>query len=144
MMLREYLNHNPVVATVAVIFALLLALGVLTLILRGPAEGVTPTVYYVDLETGDVFAGASTSPPPESPAGHEAAQAYMFSCNGCDDDQQRFLGYAVKAPPPRGIPGEAAVSQDLRRWFAWDDERAAAIQTVRCPDGSRPQRCGPE
>jgi hypothetical protein len=66
-----------------------------------PQPRVSSDVYYLDLGTGQLFADdAAAIAPIDAPSGTGAGvRAYVFSCNDCSDEQQRFTGWLERHIP---------------------------------------------
>ena len=151
--MREWLNKNPMVAGVLAIVVLGAALSVLVMTTMG-GRGRLPDpmdVYYMDLQTGDIFIARSDEREPTSPVGNRGARATVYSCESCADEQTLFVGYVerflsddeVRGPMPESERYQ--VSEDGRRWFTEESDQGARITSPpRCEDGSWARPCSPQ
>ena len=163
MQIREWMNQNSAVVTVAALALLILALVLLFSQCRsgGVPQG-TGEAYYYDTETGDYFVGDATAVPPiTSQAGNPAVRAHLFTCGDCANEGERFVGYyekysdsakqAIEADPESMAAYEAYIqgrlfSRDGSRWVpAESPEGYEIMQSLECSDGSTDdlQYCAP-
>lgn len=99
MSLRDAMNQRPAVtAGVALLLVATAALLVYLFQSSGgrPLHGVPEQAYFLDTETGTVFADSFTAEPPVTPPGKSEAtgvRLHMFACGSCEDESKHFKGY---------------------------------------------------
>lgn len=148
MKLRDWMNNNSAVVTVGAVVILILSLGYI--VWSSKSGGYGPRVidvYYYDLNTNKLFTAKSDQIPPietesgpvqgsNAPAG---VRAYVFACNDCSDEADRFIGWlemytpdakAILSQPPAETPEQAA-EREQRQYEVWESG-----QLVRAPDGT--------
>jgi len=108
MSVREYLNNNSAVATIAAVVILVIALGILVWSNKGPSSGSTQ-VYFYDLnEQKLLVAPASTQSPFETESGDFAyppglgpgpagVMAFVYACESCDGIEAGMSAVEVEA-----------------------------------------------
>lgn len=85
---RTWLNENPAIATGAAALLLVVMLGMLFLQMRGPQHDLPQEVYFLDLDTNELFAGPrDASPPVEAPSGGLGVRAHVHTCGECTPEQ---------------------------------------------------------
>jgi len=169
MQLREFLNNNSALVTILAVVLLIVALGAIVMQING-GGGYTPRVvdvYYYDLDTGELFLEKSNEiPPVETASGpHNGVRAYVFACNDCDEESDRFIGWlemytpeakaALTRDPAEAQPDEAPFdyweeghlvrSIDSDEWQLANSEPGFRImENIRdkCPGGT-PKPCFP-
>jgi len=79
---------------------------------------VSYDVFYYDLGTGQLFADSPGQVPPiDAPSGPGVGvRAYVFSCNDCSDEQQRFIAWYE-----RQIPASKRLQEDPNAAVTADD-----------------------
>lgn len=168
MSIRDFLNNNSALVTILAVVLLIVALGFIVMQLGGGGNRVrTIPVYYYDLDTGELFERESdTIPPVETSSGEmNGVRAFVFACNDCSDESDRFVGYLEMftqeakeilemAPEdrPEDVPydfyesGRLVKTPESDRWFEANSPQGFQImESVReqCPDGD-PQPCYPD
>ncbi len=96
MNIREYLNNNPAVVTIAAVVLLLVCLGLIVNSLMGSSSQRDVDVWYYDVASGRLMVAKSQLSPIEGEAG-PAMRAYLFSCGDCEDkvdDIDNGMSYA--------------------------------------------------
>lgn len=93
MNLSELTERHPKAVALTAVIVLAIALG-LVLARGGGARthGPRDAVYYVDLQTRQLFTAREQLPPIAAPSGGQGVRAYVFGCGGCDE-AQRFTAY---------------------------------------------------
>lgn len=145
--IRDWLNENSTLATGATVVLLIVALGVVFLQMRGPQADLAGESYYLEVETGEVFAGPrDATPPVEGPSGGVALRADIYSCGECTPEE--WIGHveldadveAHRQLPgvPSGLDEGEILIRDLDggRWFFYDSDAAFALFdriTEPCP-----------
>jgi len=167
MQLRDFLNNNSAIVTILAVVLLIVALGAIVMQLGGGAGGARVIdVYYYDLDTGEVFeAGSDVVPPIQSPSGNPTGgvRAYVFACNDCNNEADRFVGFLEMYRPevkqalenPEEQPADQAYdyfeegrllrSIDAQEWYVASSAEAYQLQESirdRCPGGD-PKPCFP-
>lgn len=90
--IREWMNENSALVTVAAVALLVVSLAIVVM-QGGGGPQASGDAYYYDTVTEEVFEGeASGTPPIESPDGNEAVRAHFYTCGECSEEE-RFLGY---------------------------------------------------
>ncbi|MDX1681627.1 MAG: hypothetical protein R3336_00775 [Phycisphaeraceae bacterium] len=98
--IRQWLNKNSALATVAMIAVLALAIGAIAWQMKGPSYApVSVDTWFYDLKSGEVFVAKSDRTPPIKtdngplangmPAG---VRALVFACGSCETGEQ-FIGW---------------------------------------------------
>lgn len=97
MKMLDRLQEKPAV-TVAVLLALIaVCWGYIILRASGTSILGGNRVYFLDLQTADLFdAPANSKSPMTAPSGGEGVRAYVFACGSCADASQRFVAYVEK------------------------------------------------
>lgn len=92
MSIRDWMNNNSTVVTLAAVGLLVVALGVLFVTQRGPSPGELRDAYFWDLEANEPFvAPARAIPPIEAPSGGRGVRAHLHTCGECTADE--WFGY---------------------------------------------------
>ena len=99
--IRQFLNQNSTISTIAAVALLVAALGAIVVQLREEEYEYEPVpVWYYDLNTGELFVAKSDRIPPiEAPSGRlpsgmpAGVRAHVFSCGDCENPDERFLGF---------------------------------------------------
>lgn len=140
--LRETLNRNSALVTVAALVLLMVSLGLVFLRLGGSGGGgaAVTELYFYDLSTGELFvADRDAVPPHDAPSGARVGypwgegpagvRAQVFACGDCSDESAQFVAY-VEAYPPRAQQAlqEARSSNDPER--AWELEAQVEGSTL--------------
>jgi len=137
MSMRDFLNNNSALVTILAVVLLIVALGFIVMQLGGGSNRVrTIPVYYYDLDTGEIFERQSDVNPPVETAGGEmrGVRAFMFACNDCSDESDRFIGYLEMFTP------EAKELLDMPTGQRPDDVPYDFYENgrlVRLPDGTQ-------
>ena len=153
---RQWLNTHPGAALGIGLAMVLVALGVLWFATRPPADPGARPVYYMDMDTGEVFDAPRGSVPfTEAPSGGHGARAYVFSCGACNADE--WFGYLesysdeVRAQHKPGDPLDDMSDDhlirpmeggDWRPFFSRTGNRLRENMQGRCPDTL--QECQPQ
>jgi hypothetical protein len=105
---REWLNKNSAVVTIAAVVLLILSLAFIIMNISGPPrprERVIP-VYFYDLNTNQLFVGQSDQVPPiyapsqpDKQGIPKGVRAFVYSCGECDDESERFIAYLEMYTP---------------------------------------------
>jgi hypothetical protein len=178
MKLRDWMNNNSAVVTIGAVVLLIGALA--AIIFQMKPSGYGPRVidvYYFDLNTQKLFTAKSDQIPPiETPSGPvpgigapAGVRAYVFACNDCGNESDRFVGWlemytpeakALLTQPAAETPEEAAqrearmyevwetgqlLSLDGRSWARANSQEAMNITSTiegKCPGGA-PKPCLP-
>lgn len=93
MKVRDWMNNNSALVTIAAVVILVISLGVIIMNTRGRNSYGPIELYYYDLNTGKLFVAMSNEfPPIEAPSGPYGdrglpggVRAHVFSCNDCGD-----------------------------------------------------------
>ncbi len=146
MKLRDWMNNNSAVVTVGAVVVLILSLGYIVWSSRGRSYGPRVIdVYFYDLNTNQLFTAKSDQIPPietasgpvpgsGAPAG---VRAYVFACNDCSDENDRFVGWlemytpeakAVLTQPPSESPEQAA-EREMRMYEMYESG-----QLIKAPE----------
>lgn len=178
MKLRDWLNNNSAIVTIGAVVLLIGALFAIIMQMRsGPSGPRVIDVYFYDLNTQKLFAAKSDQIPPidtpsgPAPGGAPAGvRAYVFACNDCGNENDRFIGWlemytpeakALLTQPPPTDP-QQALERDMRvyevwesgqlirgvndtRWVPQSSQEAMNITSqidTKCPGGS-PKPCLP-
>jgi hypothetical protein len=145
--MRNWLNERPVVAAGVLAIGILAIVATAVHMLRPPSLPQPGRVYYMDLQTGELFAAGNAPTPPVSPKGNPSALAHAYSCTSCDDQAAIKMAYVERSLPPDQIIDElesVEVSLEGRDWVLQSTpagQRIAALPT--CPDGLAARRCRP-
>lgn len=171
--LREWLNNNSAIVTVAAVLVLLMALGIIIYTQGAGRRGPTQWQgYYMDLGTNELFAGKSTDiPPVDAPSGaNQGVRAHVYGCGDCSE-ANRFIAYLerytekakqMRLNPPQYDPNQPAspevymdemtgVEVEVRapkgtQWMSLMSEQGMRITEImpnRCPDGVMIMPCLP-
>lgn len=162
MKLRDWMNNNSAIVTIAAVVILILSLGYIVWSSKGPSYGARVIdVYYYDLNTQKVFTAKSDQVPPidapsgpfRTPAGQEVpggVRAYLFACGDCQDftgltaaelqAKGGFIGWLEMYTPeakamltqPPGESPEAAAEREMRMYQVWESG-----QLIASPDNLR-------
>lgn len=160
--LREWLNNNSAIVTVAAVLVLLMALGII-IWTQGSGNRLSTNyeVYYMDLGTNELFAGKITEIPPiDAPSGpNQGVRAHVYGCGDCSE-ANRFVAYLERytekakqmrlnpppvdpnQPPPEMYMDDMA-GMEVRapkgtQWVSMMTDQGMRITEVapnRCPDG---------
>ena len=92
---REWMNQNSTVVTVAAVLLLVIAIG--AVVIQGWPDDITPPdeAYFYVPETKELFSADSKLVPPIDRNGKKAVKAHFYGCGDCDD-ASRFPGYYEK------------------------------------------------
>lgn len=107
---RQLINNNSAAVTVAAVVLLVASLAIIIYTNSGTGAGmVNPDMYFMDLNTGELFVGkAADTPPIVAPSGDwkgaqpgtpAGAKAYVYACGDCADASKRFIGYVEMYTP---------------------------------------------
>lgn len=97
MALREQIQSHPIVTVVITVVVLVVA-GMV--VFRSSGRGSRRPIehrYFYDLSAGEVMVMKNQLAPVTTASGAQAVWAEVFSCGGCDDPSQRFVGFLEKA-----------------------------------------------
>lgn len=99
MSLRDWMNNNSALVTIAAVVLLVVTLGWIILQAKGPSASRMKSQYYYDLNTGTIFtADSSEMPPIETPSGPDktgkpaGVRARVFACGDC---RRSYVGMTV-------------------------------------------------
>lgn len=167
MRLREWVNQNSAVSTIAAAVLLVVALATLVALWDGPGGEAARAVYYWDLEGDRHFVTQSGNMPPiEAPSGGDGVRAHLYSCGACAPDEwfgylETFTAearahYEQEGVPPeddaahrvRALHVEAPGGLDGEAWVPYTSVEGERIREAvylerRCEDGSVPEQCRP-
>ena len=108
MSLRQLLNNNSSIVTLASLVVLILALGwmVQTSMLNRYNSADVPNAWFYDLNTGELFEAKSNAIPPiDAPSGNlpngepAGVRAKVFACGDRSDPAKQFVGWLEKLTP---------------------------------------------
>jgi hypothetical protein len=150
--IRETINRNSVISATVVICALIVAVVVIGLELRGD-KGKLPSKFYYTIDDGQTwFADSSSKLPPFDHDGGQAVRCYVFrGKNGkfagllqkYDPETREQLARRSDQIPPRDAtvlvkkPGE-------KEWTKMgSDQQAMILMRITGPDGSEPESVMP-
>ena len=87
MNIREYLNNNPAVVTIAAVVLLIVCLGFIVRQLLPGGSGGPVDVWFYDLGNQQIFVESSDKYPPiEAASGpNNGVRAYIFACGSCEE-----------------------------------------------------------
>ncbi len=156
MSVRQWLNNNPWVGIGVVAVLLIAAVLIVIDSLDAPsAEEQTGRGYFVNLQTGEIFADWLTRVPPfELEDGAMAVRAHVFSCDDCSPDQlfvgvyEKYPDKAIKEMKEKGLSrpgGDTLVSGDGKTWYHPRTDEATQLWVrakARCDEqGQTATRC---
>ena len=103
---------NPVVAAIAVIVLVVALFFILRQLGLGTRSDPAEAFWY-DVDKGVLFPHVGAVSPIEAPSGGEGVRAFVFACNSCDDDNDRFIGYLERySEEGKGIIEDGVANND--------------------------------
>lgn len=148
MKLRDWMNNNSAVVTIGAVVILILSLGYIVFSSRGRSSGPRVIdVYFYDLNAQKLFTAKSDAIPPietesgpatgGAPAG---VRAYVFACNDCGNENDRFIGWLEMYTPeakallsqPAAETPEQAAEREMRMYEVWENG-----QLIRAVEGGQ-------
>lgn len=99
--IRTYMEQNPMVGLIAAgvvfFFSILIAGCTLCSWTGGPGNNAPVQTYYFDTVEKKLFADqAGKIAPFKNDKGNESVEAWVYSCDGCQDDKTQYIGYLRK------------------------------------------------
>lgn len=94
MKVRDWMNNNSALVTIAAVVLLVISLGVIIMQTKGPGQIGPVELYFYDLNTGELFVAMSDQNPPitapSGPYGDEngppaGVRAHVYACGECGD-----------------------------------------------------------
>lgn len=136
MKLRDWLNNNSAIVTIGAVVLLIGALFAIIMQMSGGSSGPRVIdVYFYDLNKNQLFTAKSDAIPPidtdsgATPQGAPAGvRAYVFACNDCGDENDRFIGWLEMYTPeakalltqPAADNPEQAAEREMRMYEVWE------------------------
>ncbi len=146
MSLRETINNNqPIFIGIAVVG---LCIAVYFLITSGTPTHGQRQVWYVNLETKEIFKDSAYVASPITTAdGHEAMRVCLYTCGNCNESDRFILYYEKNTDPADPESGVVMCYDDnLEDWYGPRNQsgQMKKIRKMKCPDGSRAKVCRAE
>ena len=161
--IREKMNENPAVTTgVTVAVLVVLVAFILYQVFAGGGSGTVPQptkAWFTTDDGNSYFPDDINKLPPFKKDGKDAYRAYVFQCKDGKkfvawverytlDGKKRVEQQMAKKEPPMLEEGGTWIEVKPAKtgdkgWVKLLDEKAAAIRSPTCPDGSVPQMVQP-
>lgn len=111
-------------------------------------------VFFMDMETGEIFTGSRLDFPPIEHDGNVAYQVTLFGCGDCEPENRkvgrylRFREEDLQEMREKDLPGPAGdplISADAETWYPLGSPRAEAVSEyiMTLCGGEKPILCKP-
>lgn len=159
MQIRQWINDNATAMLIVALGLVVVAGGVLYFQLFDSGPGSIRAVYFLDMETQEVFEQPpGTLAPVSAPSGGQGVRAHLYTCGECEPDE--WFGYletvredgqapaAANEEPPYREGDHLLRELDNGEWvpyFSPAGERIREVAEQPCPDehDASPRPCLP-